>query len=339
MKTNALLRHVACLVFVATLIAMPASGQDQEPCGEILQFAERYYQQNRVEEAIALLSDCLRDENISRSTAVKGYRLLSLAYLRNDELGEARLAIIELLGYDATYRPDDINDLPAYVALVNNTRDQLGLNDAPQQNPAIPTPSPVETTQTTERFVASKVDEGFLLRLRLGFSHYGGERGANTGSLLSEFGDNANISFELALDYAFSRSVSVGLFYMPGRYTDLVAEKGTPPTYPIIDEANSSKWLHMLGVSAQAGYFVTDELALYGKAGLAAGFGLINEEVTVGFGPRIGGGISYDTDSNVSIFLEIDSLLMGPDDAFDLVELNSGFDIFTSVGVGTRIRL
>lgn len=334
-----IIRSFALAVFISLILAVPASAQNQEPCGEILQFAERYYQQNRVEEAIALLSDCLRDENISRATAVKGYRLLALAYLRNDELGEARLAIIELLGYDRTYRPDDINDLPAYVALVNNTRDQLGLNDPGQQPPAQPVDQPQENVVPTQPFVASQLDQGFIFRLRLGFSHYGGERGTNTGSFLSEFGDNANISLELAIDYAFSETVSVGMFYMPGRYTDIVREKGTPPAYPVIDVDASSKWIHMIGVSAQGGYLFTDELSLYAKGGLAVGFGMLNDEVSVGAGPRVGAGLSYDTDSNVGIFLELDSLFMGPDDAFDLVELDSGFDIFTSVAVGTRIRL
>ncbi len=332
------LRHLACLLVVLFVISGPAYAQNQEPCGEILQFAERYYQQNRIEEAIALLSDCLRDEDISRSTAVKGYRLLALAYLRNDELGEARLAVIELLGYDRDYRADSINDLPAYVALVGSTREQLGLNNA-QPTPVDPPQNGDPVDPPLDRYVASQLEEGFLLKLRLGISHYGGERGTDTDSFISEFGDNANISMEIGLDYAFTKNVSVGMFYLPGRYVDLTAEKGRPPAYPIIDEETSSKWIHMLGVISQAGYFFNDNLSMFGKGGLAVGFGKINDEITVGLGPRIGLGIAYDTDSDVSLFLELDSVFMGPDSAFDLVELESGFDIFTSVGVGTRIRL
>jgi hypothetical protein len=74
---------------------------------------------------IARLSDCFRVENLSEDGARRAYRLLALALLGQEQVVEAKLVIIQLLGLIPTYQPDPIQDSPTYSALIGEVLEAL----------------------------------------------------------------------------------------------------------------------------------------------------------------------------------------------------------------------
>jgi hypothetical protein len=104
------------LVVLVLVLGMPPEGAaqvaSQEQCNAMLSDAEASYRARNYSEAIARLSDCFRVENLSEDGARRAYRLLALALLGQEQVVEAKLVIIQLLGLIPTYQPDPIQDSP-----------------------------------------------------------------------------------------------------------------------------------------------------------------------------------------------------------------------------------
>lgn len=107
------------------LLAFEARAQAAEACAERLAEAEAHYVGGRSDRVEPLLEGCL-DGRLGEDT-VPAYRLLALALLKEDDEAAATATIIELLDASPGYEPDPVRDLPAYVALVNAVKLQLGL--------------------------------------------------------------------------------------------------------------------------------------------------------------------------------------------------------------------
>lgn len=114
-------------LFLLPLLASEARAQAEAgaPCGERLAEAEAHYVGGQPDRVEPLLEGCL-DGRLGED-AVAAYRLLALARLKEGEETAAMAAIIELLDAAPSYEPDPVRDLPAYVALVDAVRQQLGL--------------------------------------------------------------------------------------------------------------------------------------------------------------------------------------------------------------------
>lgn len=103
----------------------PSIAQDTVTCENELQQAEAEYIEGSFDEAIRTVLECLESPNVETSQQVEAYRLLALALIRQDELPEARAAIVELLDVNPEYEPDPIADPPAYTALVDIVKQQV----------------------------------------------------------------------------------------------------------------------------------------------------------------------------------------------------------------------
>jgi Tfp pilus assembly protein PilF len=58
-------------------------------------------------------------------------RLLALTQLKQGDLVAARAAVLEILAVAPEYRADPVQDVPAYVSLVNVVRQQVDEDAAP----------------------------------------------------------------------------------------------------------------------------------------------------------------------------------------------------------------
>ena len=350
----------ATLLFVGMFFPVIAFAQDATPCPQVIDLAERYYEQNRMEEVIAIVADCLSDEATDQATAVRGYRLLALAYLRSDQLPEAKLAVIELLGRDPSYTTDPVEDLPAYTALVNNIKVQLALQGVQAQpaedTTATPVNQPVDNAQPANPDDAGAVDgyrpqdrillgqeprseKGVSLRARFGWSSYGGERGNSGNGFFDEFADNGGVNAAAEIGFVLTDVFTVGFQYALGHYDNMLAPKGSPPEFPTIVPGDSSPWLHYLGLFGR-GYAPTGGIVRpYAQVGYLATFGLLNNKVSVGSGPRFGIGVDFAVDDNVGLFAEVDAQIVLPGTASDLVDRDFGYDLFAGSGVGLRYRI
>ncbi len=340
------------IIFLLALVTLPftlARAQESRQCEEILGYAETYYEQNRIDEAISLLADCLRSGNVPDDVAVRGYRLLALAFLRNDDVSQARLAVVQLLGLDPSYTPDPVSDLPVYNSLVESTRRQLAIEQTLAQ-PVEPEPAAPDTVVVVEipeesaqpqQTVPSDLTTGapIAFKARFGLSGYGGERGRTAESSIGEFGDNAGPAFEIGADYQIARPLAMGVFYGPAKYAHIHDAKGSPPDFPVIDKTVSSEWVHYFGMIARLGYSSNAPLEPYAIAGIVAALSTVNDEARVGFGPRFGAGLDYSVSRQVGIYVEVDAILVTPGDSIDLVDVGGSIDTFTNFGLGVRYSL
>lgn len=350
MNRMSLTHKLLLLLAVGILPLTAAMAQESRQCEEILGYAETYYEQNRIDEAISLLADCLRGEGVPDDVAVRGYRLLALAFLRNDDVAQARLAVVELLGLDPTYKPDPVTDLPVYNSLVESTRRQLAIEQTlAQTNPVEEPPAEAEPdtvivnmtppdTQLTES-ISPPGGTPVAFKARLGLSGYGGERGRSAESSIGEFGDNAGPAFEIAAEYQLAPPFAMGVFYGPAKYSHIHDPKGSPPDYPLIDKSVSSEWVHYVGMFAKLGYPSNAPLEPYAMVGVVGALSTINDEARVGFGPRFGAGLDYAVSPQVSLYVEVDAIIVTPGDSVDLVDVGGSIDTFTNLGIGFRYSL
>jgi len=107
------------LLLSALVAGTPARGQAAQVCEQALSAAEEQYLDAEYNEALRLVSACLNQDDIPQQQAVSAYRLLALIHLKQDELEQARAAVVNLLGIDPTYTADPVNSPPAYVSLVS----------------------------------------------------------------------------------------------------------------------------------------------------------------------------------------------------------------------------
>lgn len=114
-----------CAVALALAITSTPVLAQVPPCESALTEAEDLYVGLAFAEAERLVRACLAQSAISNDEALRAYRLLALLHLRQDELSEAKQAVLRLLGISFEYEPDPVQEPPAYVALVASVKDQL----------------------------------------------------------------------------------------------------------------------------------------------------------------------------------------------------------------------
>lgn len=105
--------------------AVFAQPEDAPVCSEVLDEATRLYIAQEYAAVEPQLNTCIYSLEASPQELTGAYRLLSLAFVRQNMLAEAQNAIIKLLGVDYDYEPDIVQDPPIYVSLVTAIKDQL----------------------------------------------------------------------------------------------------------------------------------------------------------------------------------------------------------------------
>jgi uncharacterized protein with FMN-binding domain len=137
------LSSIRCFLFSAllagTLVGAPAAhAQDTSVCDTALEAAAAQYRDGAFQETIRLASSCLDQQDVATEDARAAYRLLILAYLKQDDLASARKSAVTLLGVDPDYTPDPVANPPDYVSLLAVVRQEIGpetTSDEPRRRP------------------------------------------------------------------------------------------------------------------------------------------------------------------------------------------------------------
>lgn len=117
------LSRIAAIAGLLILVGIaPARGQNASACDAEYAQAETAYFDAAFDRAIRLLRTCLEEADLPAEVQVRFYRLLSFAYIAQDEQAEARAAISQLLDVAPGYTPDPETDRPDYVALVREVK-------------------------------------------------------------------------------------------------------------------------------------------------------------------------------------------------------------------------
>lgn len=129
-------RPLCSTFFLAALLnvsfAPSSTAQQVRTCDELIQESDGMYRDGQFDRAVQLVNECLEKGDLSREDLVASYRLMALAYIRMDELGDARMAVLHLLNAAPEYVPDPIADPPDYTVLVEIVKREF-------QPPAEPT--------------------------------------------------------------------------------------------------------------------------------------------------------------------------------------------------------
>ena len=97
--------------------------QAQQSCTEKLAQADELYQNVELDEAIALLTECLNTNEFTEQEKISAYRLLALCYIGNEQPDDARDAIANLLDLDPGYQLDPEQDPPDFQNMVEEYRE------------------------------------------------------------------------------------------------------------------------------------------------------------------------------------------------------------------------
>lgn len=115
-------------------MAAPASAQESASsdtteaapsCAQELQAAEEAYLNREYQAAVRAASACAEKGGVSDPERVQAYRLMGLAFLRQNALVQARSAIINLLAIAPDYAADPVEDPPAYTLFVSMVRQDV----------------------------------------------------------------------------------------------------------------------------------------------------------------------------------------------------------------------
>jgi hypothetical protein len=170
---------VLCSLAVWGMGGVPqAFGQALSTCEPLLAEAEERYTDREYTEAEDLLRACLAQSELAVDEALRAYRLLALVFLRQDDVSEAKQAVLRLLGVSFSYEADPVQDPPVYVALVTSVKDQLRIDrdppadgtgvDEPEVRVAQITPEPQEEAAPAEEQVSPQARNGFTRWLLIG---------------------------------------------------------------------------------------------------------------------------------------------------------------------------
>ncbi len=99
---------------------------DAFQCDRELAEAHGLYVAGSFEPALQTLHACLSKPGLIITEAVWAHRLAALTHLRQSNLAAARDAVVAIIALRPAYRADPVADIPAYVALVDLVRHQIG---------------------------------------------------------------------------------------------------------------------------------------------------------------------------------------------------------------------
>lgn len=113
-------------LFLLVLLCSPASlAVAQNACERDLADAQEHYTFGRFDQTIQVLNRCLGKQGVSVAEQRQAYRLISLSYLGQDEMSQARASVRDLLRVAPDYEPDRDQDPPPFVDLVQEVKREI----------------------------------------------------------------------------------------------------------------------------------------------------------------------------------------------------------------------
>lgn len=320
---------IILLLGVGALLSSGASAQSND-CDDAFGTAQAHYIDADYQGTVNVLVPCLREGGMEPTT--EAFRLLALSYLKLEDLAAAKGALVELLSQNPTYAADPVDDLPSYRALVQLVRDQLRLGEPIEG---------LDSAATQDRPTGRQSPLAFrnlLLNATLGMSAYGGERGADADSWTADFGRNAGLRIGMGIEYGLSRIFMLGFGYTAAEYPHITDAKDFGDETEQLS-GGSSKWVHFVSADLRARIRATDWFYPYIGAGVTTSYHYMNSRFTAGVGPAFGAGLDFYIDPTTILFLEMETELIFPGTALDLVDRSGSSDPLTTVSAGVRFRV
>ena len=297
------------------------------PCADTLAAAETAYRNRNYQEAVTVASECTDPEAVGEDAAIRAYRVITLASLRQGALVQARSAVTNILQIDPTYTADPVNDPPSYdlfVSMVRKETDIAGVEEpeagdtteaeAPEEGDQ-PDPTQAEDAEpepsasTPDRTVASF----FIKPVGIGASDYTGDYPAqNVGHPfdLQEFtrGSGVPVLFTFELGYQPTAHWAIVLAFQTGNYpiVGYGGSNNTTDSYRYTPQLLGRYTFRSVDKTVRPYVDVGGNITFGGESLMG-----------VGYGPSFGGGVSISFSSTVAMYVESRFNLTFPDDAID----------------------
>ena len=112
------------LVTIAVISCMAwVSDAQAQNCATVVTDVQSLYDVGRTAEMITQLNRCLPDGVVEPAQKVLAYRFLSFAYIAEDQLPEAQVAVENLLDLNPNFEHDPTTDPPRFVEFVSASKD------------------------------------------------------------------------------------------------------------------------------------------------------------------------------------------------------------------------
>ena len=95
-----------------------------QTCSAYLDKAEDSFYEGKLDEAVALVMQCLNENPTEKSLQTRAYTILIRTYLAKDNPGKAREMIEKMLEINPDYQPTIEEEMPQYVNLVTEVREE-----------------------------------------------------------------------------------------------------------------------------------------------------------------------------------------------------------------------
>jgi len=315
------------------------------PCADTLDTAEQAYRNREYREAVSLASQCTDQAKVGEETAIRAYRLITLASLRQGALVQARSAVTKILEIDPEYTADPVNDPPSYDLFVSMVREDVRPETAAAPD-ADTTAEPEPEEDTTTTAVRSPEPESptarfFVKPFGIGFSDYTGDMPTQTASHpfdFQEFSRGSGFPFVLhgELGYQFAPRWGLVLGIQVGNYPVIGYNTGTNDI--------SDSWRYTPQLLARYAFgTIGESVVVYLDGGVNVTVGGRGTAST-GVGPVLGAGVDVPLGSALSFYVESRFGATFPDDGVDGSAVDTGgagasFDMVNQLlGIGLRIR-
>jgi hypothetical protein len=319
-----LVAALACGGWIGTGSVQDARAQAADSLCIDTPAAEDAYRNRDYQEAVSLASQCT-DRSIQDAAAIRAYRVITLASLRQGALLQARSAVESILQIDPTYTADPVNDPPFYdlfVSMVRRKVDPETTAEAEGDTTEQADPETTEPTPTQAR--PEPIESGLFLKLGGGIADYTGDLPVqNVGHPFDfqEFKRGSGLPFlgTLELGYQVSARWAVLLGVQAGNYpiVGFAGKRG--------NEDDSDRYTPQLLVRYT---FRAPDRTVRPYIDVGGNVTLGGEPVVgTGFGPSLGGGVNIALGRTLSFYVESRFNVTLPDDGIDDAE-------FSSAGVG-----
>jgi len=310
-------------------------------CADRLDAAEQAYRNRDFGTAISRASRCTDPEAVGEATALRAYRLVTLASLRQGALVQARTAVENMLQIDPAYTADPISDPPSYDLFVSMVREDVSPEATAEAEPDTTGTErdDAETMFPSASQTVARSHRGVFLKFGGGISDYTGDYPAqNVGHPLDfqEFITGSGVPFmaSVELGYQISPGWAVVAGFQFGNYPIVGYKKPT-----INDSYRYTPQLLVRYTFRDPDRTVRPYLDLGGNATFGG-----ERFTSTGAGPSVGGGLSISLSRTTAFYVESRFNVTLPDGAIDAAAFSkTGFwgpfdSLNQLLGVGLQIR-
>jgi len=112
------------IILFVLFLTITLKTYSQNDCNDqTLRDAYEKYDHGNFDEMYSLINNCMNYFSIKQKT--DAYRLICMASLMRGQMDTAKFAVERILHYDPDYSPDVVFDLPVFVALINEEKQNL----------------------------------------------------------------------------------------------------------------------------------------------------------------------------------------------------------------------